>query len=249
MGLGRLDLIHRERQPIAAGDEALLNDFCARRLGGVSVHRILGWREFWSLRFHLNEATLEPRPETEALVERAVAELGQRPAPLLLDLGTGTGCIPIAVLSELPELRAYATDIAPRALEMARENAFRLGVLDRLRLLHGSWFSPLPAGRRFSVITSNPPYIPTADIAGLAVEVRDHDPRLALDGGPGGLDPYREIVVRAPHYLEPDGMLIVEIGHDQGREVAALFESAGFRQIALERDLSGLPRIVTGRHP
>jgi release factor glutamine methyltransferase len=242
-------LIHRERHPIAPDDEARLNEFCSRRLSGISVHRILGWREFWSLRFNLNEATLEPRPETEALVERAIAELASRPSSVLLDLGTGTGCIPIAILSELREMRAYATDLAPLALEMARENAFRLGVLDRLRLTQGSWYEPLPMGRRFSVITSNPPYIRSDDIAGLAPEVRDHDPLLALDGGPSGLEPYREIIARAPAFLEPEGLLIVEIGYDQGREVAALFDQAGFEEIAVERDLSGQPRVVSGRHP
>jgi len=213
------------------------------------VHRILGWREFWSLRFNLNEATLEPRPETEALVERAIAELSQRSAPLLLDLGTGTGCIPIAILSELGDLRAYATDLSPRALEMARENAFRLGVLDRLRLAQGSWYEPIPLGRRFSVITSNPPYIRSDEIPDLAPEVRDHDPLLALDGGASGLEPYREIIARAPAFLEPDGLLIVEIGSDQGRDVVALFDQAGFEEIAVERDLSGHQRVVSGRHP
>ncbi len=183
------------------------------------------------------------------MVERAVAELTSRSAPLLLDLGTGTGCIPIAILSELRDVRAYATDLAPAALEMARQNAFRLGMLDRLRLAQGSWYEPLPLGRRFSVITSNPPYIRSDDIPGLAPEVRDHDPLLALDGGASGLEPYHEIISRAPAFLEPEGMLIVEIGYDQGREVAALFDEAGFEEIAIERDLSGQPRVVSGRHP
>lgn len=249
LGLTRLELINRERHKISPDDAALLAAYCKRRISGEPVYRIIGRRPFWGRDFDLNEETLEPRPETEMLVEKAIAEIDLIEAPTLLDLGTGTGCIPISILADLPQARGVATDLSARAIEAARENAFRLGVLDRLSLVVGSWFDPVPAALRFDVITSNPPYIRTQDIAMLPIEVKHHDPALALDGGSSGLEAYRQIVARAGDFLKPEGLLILEIGFDQGGDLAAMLAKAGFAAIKIERDLGGRDRMVSARRP
>ena len=224
-----------------------LDQLGARRLAGEPVARILGEKEFWGLAFQLNSATLVPRPETEALVELGIAELSSHDAPRLLDLGTGSGCIPIALLVELPAAIAIAVDLDPQAIAAAGINARRHRVADRLTLRQGSWFSPIERGEMFDLVVSNPPYIESADILELDREVRDHDPILALDGGADGLDAYRVIVREAPSVLVSGGMLAVEIGSRQGRAVLELMERRGFSEVAVARDLSGLDRVVSGR--
>lgn len=244
---------------------------------GESVARIIGEREFYGLPFALNEATLEPRPETELLVDLALAQLPQ--GGQLLDFGTGTGCIPIAILANRPDAQAIATDLSVPALEAAAENAERNGVADRIRFLQGSWFEPLSpasthgepveprwrakdgattssfdrpsmrsdAPSRFHLITSNPPYITSAVVDTLEPEVKDFDPRLALDGGPDGLTPYRVIAAQAADWLLVDGAVLLEIGYDQGAAVSALFLEAGFENVAVHRDLNGHDRVVAAR--
>ena len=224
-----------------------LDQLGARRLAGEPVARILGEKEFWGLAFQLNSATLVPRPETEALVELGIAELSSHDAPRLLDLGTGSGCIPIALLVELPAAIALAVDLDPQAIAAAGINARRHRVADRLTLRQGSWLSPIERGEMFDLVVSNPPYIESADILELDREVRDHDPILALDGGTDGLDAYRVIVREAPSVLVSGGMLAVEIGSRQGRAVLELMERRGFSEVAVARDLSGLDRVVSGR--
>ncbi|QDZ13303.1 peptide chain release factor N(5)-glutamine methyltransferase [Devosia ginsengisoli] len=252
---------------------------------GESVARIIGIREFYGLGFTLNAATLEPRPETELLVDMA---LGALPAGgRLLDLGTGSGCIPIAILANQPDATAVAVDLSALALEAAQANAISHGVATRLSLLPGSWFEPLtndsPHGEPvqvrklrtgnqrgraadsattssfdklrmrsdaafFDLIVSNPPYITSAVVETLAPEVRDFDPRLALDGGPDGLAPYRVIATQAANWLKPGAWVLVEIGYDQGAAVSALFLEAGFEDVAVHRDLNGLDRVVGAHH-
>lgn len=246
-GMDRLELVNRERETLDTGARARLYDYGKRRLAGEPVVRILGDKEFWGLSFALSAATLVPRPETEALVQRGIDELAGKAAPLLLDLGTGTGCIPIALLVELPAARAVATDLSQEALATARHNAERHGVADRLETRQGSWFDPMEPGSRFDLIASNPPYINSADITGLAIEVREHDPRLALDGGPDGLRAYRSIASSAASFLKPNGLLLFEIGTGQGEAVSDILVGAGFGQIAVERDLAGHDRVVTAR--
>jgi len=225
-----------------------LDDLARRRLAGDPVARILGEGEFYGLDFGLNEATLVPRPETELLVDLALAAIGNRPNPTVLDLGTGTGCIPIAILANAPWARAVAVDLAPDALRAANANAARHAVLDRLDLLEGSWFDPLPAGQKFDLIVSNPPYIETAEIAALAPEVSAFDPRLALDGGGDGLDAYRTIAMSALDRLQPGGVLLLEIGSLQAKTVTRLLEAAGFARIWCHKDLAGLDRVVEAHH-
>ena len=246
LGLDALALATRENDPVAPEAAALLADFIQRRMGGESVARIIGEKEFYGLPFQLGPATLEPRPDTELLVDLAIAALpaGGR----LLDLGTGTGCIPIAILANRPDARAVATDLNPEALSIARLNAERHGVLWRLDLSQGDWFGALAApgqgGARFDLIVSNPPYISSAVIETLAPEVKQFDPRLALDGGPDGLAPYRIIAAESGQFLAPGGQVLVEIGYDQGAAVAGLFAAAGFVDIAVHKDLNGLERVI-----
>jgi release factor glutamine methyltransferase len=269
LGLGALELATRENELVDERDAALVADLLQRRMTGESVARIIGEREFYGLAFTLNAATLEPRPETELLVDLA---LGAMPAGgRLLDLGTGTGCIPIAVLANQPDATAVAVDLSEQALVAARGNAIRHGVGVRLELRQGSWFAALeepppsfpphkgeggegtetsrPAPpTHFDLIVSNPPYITSAVVETLAPEVKDFDPRLALDGGPDGLAPYRVIAAESANWLKPGGWVLVEIGHDQGAAVGALFIEAGFAGVMVHRDLNGLDRVVGAHH-
>ncbi|WP_366484650.1 peptide chain release factor N(5)-glutamine methyltransferase [Devosia sp.] len=253
LGLGALELATRENELVDSEAATRVAGLLQRRMTGESVARIIGEREFYGLAFTLNAATLEPRPETELLVDLA---LGALPAGgQMLDLGTGTGCIPIAVLANQPDAHAVAVDLSALALEAARKNADRHGLSGRIAFLQGSWFGPLftsPEGRgeegRFDLIVSNPPYITTAVVETLAPEVKDFDPRLALDGGPDGLAPYRVIAAESANWLKPGGWVLVEIGHDQGAAVSALFLEAGFEDVAVHRDLNGLDRVVGAHH-
>ncbi len=250
LGLDALALATREQEPVADADAERVAGLLQRRMSGESVARIIGEREFFGLAFALNAATLEPRPDTELLVELAIKALpvGGR----LLDLGTGTGCIPIAVLANRSDAIGLATDISAEALEMAQNNATRHGVVERLELARGNWFEAWSVSGRgeakFDLIVSNPPYITSAVVETLAPEVRDFDPRLALDGGPDGLDPFRIIAANAQDYLAPGGQLLVEIGYDQGSSVSALFAEHGFADIVVHKDLNGLDRVISGHH-
>lgn len=247
-GMDRLELVNREREIADPAALAKLQAFATRRLRGEPVVRILGEKEFWGLPFVLNEATLVPRPETEMVVRKGLEILEGRTHKRILDLGTGTGCIPIAILMESPSATAVAVDLSSEAIIAAQWNADRLAVAKRFDARCGSWFEPLQAGESFDLITANPPYIESAAIDGLAPEVRDHDPRLALDGGQDGLDAFRAIVVEAPRWLKPGGALVVEIGAQQAAAVRALFHRAGLADVALEKDLAGLDRVVVGHH-
>lgn len=247
-GMDRLQLVNREREPAPAAGLQRLHVMAERRLRGEPVVRILGAREFFGLRFALNEATLVPRPETEMLVVRALAMLEHRSQKRVLDLGTGSGCIGISILSENPAAQVVAVDIAPAAIDMARRNAATHGVAARFDARVGSWFEPLAEDERFDVIVSNPPYIETGVIPTLAVEVRAHDPHRALDGGADGLEAYRTILAGARARLKRGGALMVEIGSSQSLAVKDLFDRAGLVDIVSEKDLAGLDRVVVGHH-
>ncbi|MDG4903732.1 MAG: peptide chain release factor N(5)-glutamine methyltransferase [Mesorhizobium sp.] len=217
-----------------------------RRVAGEPVHRILGYREFYGLRLSLSPDTLEPRPDTETLVDailpfaKSTAErLGQC---RLLDLGTGTGAIALAVLSAIPAATATGVDISPGALATATRNAADLGLGGRFKALRSNWFEKVSG--RYHLITANPPYIPSRDIGNLQDEVRDFDPRQALDGGVDGLIPYRIIAGEAEGFLEAQGKVAVEIGHTQQSEVTAIFAAAGYRLSEARRDLGGNDRVL-----
>lgn len=223
-----------------------LSRLAERRLGGEPVQRLLGVWEFWSLPFRLAPATLIPRPDTETLVEAALALMPDRQAPWrLLDLGTGSGCILVALLHERPAAWGLGLDRSPEAAWTARDNARRNGVDGRAAFAVSDWAAAVDA--RFDLVVSNPPYIPAADIAGLAPEVRDHDPRAALDGGVDGLDAHRAILADAGRLLAEGGALVLEIGFDQGEAVRALGREHGWRSVETRRDLGGHERAVTLR--
>ncbi|MGV3652474.1 MAG: peptide chain release factor N(5)-glutamine methyltransferase [Devosia sp.] len=222
----------------------LLAALAGRRLAGEPVSRILGVRSFWGLDFAVSADTLVPRPETEMLVRAGVERLGGASAPRILDLGTGTGCIAIALLREIADARAVAVDLSQGAIDTAGENAARHGVADRLDLRVGSWFDPIEAGERFDLIVSNPPYIAESESSDLSVEVRDHDPHLALFGGPDGLSPYRLIADGLAARLRPGGTCLLEIGHAQGRDVVDILEGAGLWQVGVAQDLERRDRMV-----
>lgn len=232
---------------VSAEGLARFEGFLTRRLAREPVSRILGLRDFWSLPFRISPATLDPRPDSETLVQ-AVLDRTAKTAPLrLLDLGTGSGCLLIALLTERPNAWGLGIDRAPAAAAMAHLNAAALGVADRTAFAAGDWTDPL-AGR-FDVILSNPPYIPLGDRAALAPDVRDYDPALALFGGTDGLDPYRRFADTLQAFLAPGGLLALEIGWDQGAAVQALLQQAGWHSVACLPDLGGRDRAIVANSP
>src|SRR5690606_33853747 len=212
-----------------------------RRLNGEPVHRIIGHREFYGLQLKISAETLEPRPDTESLVELALPYVrritDEKGSCSILDMGTGTGAIALALIHEEPRVRALATDISPDALATAKRNADINAVADRFETLRSSWYDNID--RRFDVIVSNPPYIPTDVIDSLEREVRDFDPLAALDGGPDGLDAYRAIAAGAPEHLLEAGVVVVEVGYDQPDAVEAIFRARGFVLVEGADDLGG----------
>jgi release factor glutamine methyltransferase len=247
-GIDAMSLVRREREALPEGWVAALEALAERRLAGEPVSRIVGEREFWGLKFALNGATLDPRPETEMLVADAIATAQTRPHPRILDLGTGSGAIAIAVAAALPRAQLVATDLAEEALAVARANAERHRVAGRIAFLQGSWWQAVPAGDLFDVIVSNPPYIASDIIPKLQPEVRLFDPRAALDGGFDGLDAYRAIAAQAARRLVPDGVVLLEIGANQGGTVCRILSRAGFARVEVQKDLAGLDRLVSASH-
>lgn len=249
LGMSRLDMVTREREPVDLARLAGFEAAIARRIHGEPVYRIIGARPFRSLHLSLSKDTLDPRPDTETLVDLVlslIAESGGHERKLsILDLGTGTGAIGLALLGELPHATAVLTDISADALATAEANAKANRLHARTRFQCSNWFAAVSG--RFDVIVSNPPYIPSHVIPTLDMEVRDHDPVAALDGGADGLDPYRAISAGAAHHLEPFGIIAVEIGHDQAAPVVAIFGAAGFRFVQLRKDLGGRDRALAFR--
>lgn len=240
LGITATDLALRGAEPVGEAGAALLTAYLARRVAGEPVARIIGAWEFWGLPFGLSPETLVPRPDTETLVEAALRSRPEGPARIA-DLGTGSGCILVALLTEWPHSFGIGLDRSPGALSTARANAARNGVADRAAFVAGDWAASL-AGP-FDLVVANPPYIASAVIAGLSGEVRDHDPRLALDGGADGLDAYRTILAQVPPLLAPGGHLLVEIGYDQEAALRGLAAAHNLRA-EVRRDLAGHPRVV-----
>lgn len=217
-----------------------------RREAREPLSHILGEREFWSLRFQVNASVLDPRPDSETLV---AAVLAQYPEPdtvvKIADLGTGSGCLLLSILSERPGAEGVGVDISESALSIARENAQRFGLAERANFIQSDWASRLDG--TFDVVVSNPPYIPTAAIDDLAPEVARFEPRGALDGGADGLDAYRHIAAVLPRILKPNGLVALEIGQGQDASVTRILRDGGIRIVGLEKDLAGIPRCVLGR--
>ena len=251
-GLTHEATIARAHGDLGTAAAARLEGLIARRLEREPVSRILGLREFYGRAFLVDRHTLDPRPDTETLIEAALVDKrGLHNHPLkLLDLGTGTGCILITLLAELPEACGLGTDISTEALTVAAANAQRLGVAKRASFVSCDWLDGIDG--KFDLIVSNPPYIPSSEIAALAEEVARHDPWSALDGGPDGLDAYRRIAASAGQVLAPNGRILVEIGCEQADAVVEIFNQAGLGldgTRAVQRDLAGRPRVVMAEAP
>ena len=246
LGLTLTEMVTEGARVIDAIEMQAVAEAVERRKNREPVYRILGAREFYGLDFLLSPETLEPRPDTEILVEQCLPFLKRRIAETgrarFVDLGTGTGAIAITLLSQCPEAEGVATDISEGALETARGNALINGVADRLALKQGSWFEAIDG--RFDMIVSNPPYIVSNEIAALQPEVRDFDPLAALDGGESGLDAYRAIAAGAGDHLTEGGIVALEIGAEQKTAVTRVFVEAGFKLSVAAKDLGGNDRAL-----
>ena len=253
LGMSREELMIAATRKVSVAESDRYEDLLRRRLNREPLAYITGQQEFWSLGFLVSGDVLVPRPETEILVERALkhlATINNREAPRILELGTGSGAIAVALASELPQAEIVATEIAPAALEIARRNASRNGVSNAIRFLQGDLFTALDQEleKDFDLILSNPPYIPRGEIAHLEAEVSRWEPRAALDGGVDGLDFYRRIIEEAPGYLRQGGAVAVEIGAAIGSLVLALFRNnPAYGDTRVYQDYSGRDRVVIAR--
>jgi release factor glutamine methyltransferase len=244
LGLDDAGLVSAGRAPISAQEQACFDRLIARRMTGEPIARIAGEKEFWSRSFKLGADTLEPRPETETLVEVALSIFPGRNVELrVLDLGTGSGILLATILLERPRAIGVGVDRSEAALRIARENLKGLGLGDRAQFIRGDWSAALAT--RFDLIVANPPYIASTEIATLSREVRDHDPRLALDGGADGLDAYRAIIAELPQLLSARGAAILELGIGQEEAVTLLARAKGLRvEDSAQRDLGNVARAL-----
>ena len=253
LGLDLTGMIASAGRLLAPDQSMRLDDLARRRLAGEPVARLLGHKEFWGLPLKLSAATLVPRPDTETVVELALEIWRARPHQekpwRIADIGTGSGAILLALLSELPEACGVGTDISVAALRTARANAIDLGLADRAVFVACNYAAALPGP--LDLIVSNPPYIRSAEIGLLAPEVRDHDPHQALDGGTDGLDAYRALIPQAARLLAPGGALVVEVGHGQSGDIGGLMTAAGLTLSSrpAKADLAGIHRAVAGLKP
>jgi len=237
------DLVAHPERPLAAPESERFRELIERRCRHQPVSQLLARREFWGLTFRVTADTLIPRPETETVVEQALAGIADRGRAIrILDLGTGTGCLLLTLLHELPRATGLGIDRSPGALALARANADALGLAERAEFRLGNWTEGMADS--FDLVVSNPPYITTPEMEQLVPEVARHEPHLALHGGWDGLDCYRAIAGGLGGRLRPDGRLLLEIGAEQGDSVAAIFAAAGLACTARHNDLAGLPRCL-----
>lgn len=240
---GQLALAHDEALNHAAAMR--LADYAAQRLKHKPVSRIFGSRGFYGRDFIINERVLDPRPDSETLIEVALAHLPDGAAARLLDLGTGSGCLLLTLLAERPALTGMGADVSAQALDVARANAAALGLADRADFIESDWLKNITG--TYEMIVSNPPYLGPGEIEWLARDVADYDPHLALYGGSDGLDPYRHLCRNAAAFLVQGGWLVFEIGALQARAVRGFMQEAGFSNIAVQQDLAGRDRVVCGQ--
>jgi release factor glutamine methyltransferase len=244
-GATRADIIADPHRALAPEQDEALEAFLIRRERREPVSHILGAKGFWKIMLRVTRDVLTPRPDTETILDVVLPAFPESARFSVLDLGVGSGAILLAILAERSGARGLGVDVSEDALAVARENAANLGLASRVALLRGDWTAGLD-GDGFDLVVSNPPYIPTGEIETLAPEVRDHEPRLALDGGVDGLDAFRRIAPEALRVLRPGGRFAVEIGPDQSSAVRSLFEAAGATELRTVRDLSDRERVVTG---
>lgn len=245
-GLSGNDIRLSPETGIAPAAAAQFETLLLRRLAREPVSKILGFREFWSLIFRTSRDVLDPRPDSETLVAGVLAALPDRDAPLrLVDFGTGSGCLLLSLLHELPQATGLGVDLSPAALAIAKENAERLGLGNRVAFRQASWGEGLQ--ERFDVLISNPPYIESSVVPTLEPEVSRYDPLLALDGGTDGLDAYRALAPELARLAAPGAVVALEIGLGQDVAVGHLLAEQGFQEIAVLPDLSGIGRVVSGR--
>ena len=248
MGLDHAGFIKAESQPLSGPEARTLADLAGRRKAYEPVARIIGETEFWSLPFRISPAVLDPRPDTETLVVTALeVSQGRADQPLrLLDLGTGSGCVLLSLLTERERAGGLGVDQSAEALAIASDNAARLGLSARATFLKSDWFEKVHD--TFDIIVSNPPYIAAGDIAHLAPDVKDYDPLTALTSGPDGLEAYRAIIAAAGPFLAPNGWLLFECGDGQAAALSGLLQSAAFascgQQVMIRQDLAGIQRVV-----
>lgn len=243
LGTSESRLDHSLETPLAPDMGPVLQDGVRALISGVPLSRLIHKRAFWKEEFHITPDVLDPRPDTETLIEAALKVSFDR----VLDLGTGSGCILISLLNERREATGVGADISEAALEVARRNAQEAGCGKVASFFLSDWFSEVIGG--FDLIVSNPPYIDAETYAGLAPEVKHYDPKIALTPGETGLEAYRAIIPKALKYLTTDGWLMVEIGHDQGASVKQLFTDAGYREVAVHEDINEKDRVVVGKRP
>lgn len=243
-GVSRTDILTDPYRVLPDETVAAYDAMIERRLKREPVSRILGRKGFWKIMLNVTPDVLSPRPDTEAILDVVLPAFEPGRAFEMIDIGTGSGAILLAVLAERPAAKGVGTDISFEALAVAKENASSLELDNRAAFLRTEWAAGF-GDHSFDLVVSNPPYIPSADIAGLDPEVRDHDPHLALDGGPDGLEPYRLLAPEIMRILKPDGIFAVEIGWDQGPAVQALFQAAGFTDVKVVKDLGDRNRVVT----
>lgn len=243
-GATRTDILTDPYRAVTPDQQAALDAFVERRLKREPVSRILGRKGFWKIMLNVTPDVLSPRSDTEAILDVILLAYPPHRTFEMIDLGTGSGAILLAILAERASARGVGTDISSEALAVAKENAANLELDNRATFLRTEWAAGF-GDDSFDLVVSNPPYIPSGDIPGLDPEVRDHDPHLALDGGPDGLQAYRELAPEIRRILRPNGVFAVEIGWDQGPQVKALFEAAGFENVIVVKDLSDRDRVVT----
>lgn len=247
LGMERIHLYVRFDQPLVKEEVDRYREMVVQRSKRVPVQYIIGHQEFMSLDFKTRSGVLIPRPETEHLVEAVLsfAKEKELETPLVIDVGTGTGAIAISLAHYLPGAQVIGIDLSEDALGLAQENGETHQLLERLKFVQGSFLTPVvELGWKVDVVVSNPPYIPTKDLAGLQAEVH-HEPKLALDGGEDGLNAYRQIIAQAATVLKPQGLLAFEVGIGQGEQVKGLMESS-FTNLAILPDLAGIDRVVMG---
>jgi release factor glutamine methyltransferase len=246
LGSTRIQLVVDSKKPLDVAELAQFRELVKRRRAREPIAYILGEREFYGRRFRVDRRVLVPRPDTETLVSAALERTRHLSMSMrALDLCTGSGCVAITLARERPTSAVAAVDVSADALAVARENALRLGAYNAAFHL-GDLFAALPAGARFDLVTANAPYIAAGEIAGLEPDVRDHEPRLALDGGADGLDVIRRVVAGAPGSMRRSGTLALEVGAGQAPAVAALLARGPFGEIEVRRDYAGIERVVSG---